>query len=1260
MFSKITRRHLLSALFVFSQVFFLDAQSNWERDAAFGPGGVLRIGGGREQERIGSMAVLPDGKILAAGRYGDDHSFILVRYLPNGQIDPTFGQNGKTYVPVSPQPDHAREIIVMADGRFMLGVNIESFQGAGVFGLMRFMPDGQPDNSFGINGLVTSNASPDLDHHLNSIARQPDGKILVAGATNLDSGDESEQSVTLYRFTTAGYPDNSFGFGGMVRLTYPGEKLEFNAVDFLSDGRIVAAGSNADRIIVARFMNDGGIDSTFGVDGVKFLQYSAAGKTRCEGVRVLPDEKVLLGAWCTEYWLNNGAIAIRLQSNGSLDPDFHNNGMSFIHCSYQLNATSMALQSDGKMVIVAAGLDFDPAPATAVFRFRADGAPDSSFAQYGAWVSPIGQRESALYTVWPLAGGKILAAGAATHHIDMDFALLRLGNDGVPDAGFGQGGLVCTDFGWGHDRPAFIRHRPEDKVLLASNAQASAGYVFVQEKCALDQFLSDGSHDPGFGNNGRDSFPGGNIKSLIFQPDGKILVGTDAYWDGQNKPAALFRRLATGGADSSFHHNGRVDSLFSPHNSTNLIQIGVLTSGKIIVAGSALRPGTSRDYILTCLTPDGSRDSSFGVNGFVLVDYGNKLDEVFGMLVRPDDRILLAGTSWNAGAGEKDVVFLQFFYEGTPDHNWGQNGVVFADYQANVEERVTAMTSSPDGKLLVAAELQQSADDSQYDHLVARYLPDGSPDPAFGSAGKTLLPIAGPHEALRDIRQIQLLSAGRFATTERYFASQANTDSFAVRLQRFNANGVPDTGFAAVDLIADSYGPQFDHFTFEFQPDAGVLRMAGSNIFDADLNRDIHFAQYRTSVSCLPLVVETAAGKRLDGVDVSILPTKQLPDCQPNLIKTQCDDATLCLCGKDSLIVVPYRNDNPLNGVSTYDMVLMSRHILGIEALNSPFKIIAADVNQSKSVTTFDIVETRKLILGIYQNLPNTSSWRFVRQDYVFPNPANPFAHPFPERDTLIVFDPASRSAFRATKTGDVNESHFSACDNFGSGAEARNACAFTGVFCPAEAGAVFSVPITLACDLDCAAWQAGLRFDPEILELLAAEPLDMEGLTSEHFGLARAPEGELRVLWFSEEGRSNTIPAGKKLFNLVFRAKKAVSGKNLLAADDTVLECRAFDANGTPQQLTFEETAPCPQTAAGAWYVAPNPATATVCLIPGAAAQAGEWLVWDPKGRLVARRNTTGQGTCLPEAATWPAGLYSWRFSGADGATETGKFLKQ
>ncbi|MEZ4917493.1 MAG: hypothetical protein R2792_00180 [Saprospiraceae bacterium] len=66
----------------------------------------------------------------------------------------------------------------------------------------------------------------------------------------------------------------------------------------------------------------------------------------------------------------------------------------------------------------------------------------------------------------------------------------------------------------------------------------------------------------------------------------------------------------------------------------------------------------------------------------------------------------------------------------------------------------------------------------------------------------------------------------------------------------------------------------------------------------------------------------------------------------------------------------PYKNDDPLNGVSTYDLVLISKSILGLEPLSQPWQQTAADINNSGSVTTFDIVEGRKLILGIYSEFP--------------------------------------------------------------------------------------------------------------------------------------------------------------------------------------------------------------------------------------------------------------------------------------------------
>ena len=96
-------------------------------------------------------------------------------------------------------------------------------------------------------------------------------------------------------------------------------------------------------------------------------------------------------------------------------------------------------------------------------------------------------------------------------------------------------------------------------------------------------------------------------------------------------------------------------------------------------------------------------------------------------------------------------------------------------------------------------------------------------------------------------------------------------------------------------------------------------------------------------------------------------------------------------------VVTPEKNVDPLNGVTTYDLVLISQHILQIDTLDSPYKIIAADANNSGSVSTLDLVELRKLILFIESGFPNNTSWRFVDAEYVFPNPLNPWETSFPE-----------------------------------------------------------------------------------------------------------------------------------------------------------------------------------------------------------------------------------------------------------------------
>ena len=119
--------------------------------------------------------------------------------------------------------------------------------------------------------------------------------------------------------------------------------------------------------------------------------------------------------------------------------------------------------------------------------------------------------------------------------------------------------------------------------------------------------------------------------------------------------------------------------------------------------------------------------------------------------------------------------------------------------------------------------------------------------------------------------------------------------------------------------------------------------------------------------------------------------------------------------------VTPSLNKDILNGVTTMDIVLITRHILGMNTLNSPYKLIAADVNSSKSVTTMDLVQLRRVILGLETRFTGNSSWRFVDAAYRFPNPANPWQFNLPEVASVNNLVGNVTTNFVAIKVGDVN-----------------------------------------------------------------------------------------------------------------------------------------------------------------------------------------------------------------------------------------------
>ncbi|TXF89917.1 T9SS type A sorting domain-containing protein [Neolewinella aurantiaca] len=130
----------------------------------------------------------------------------------------------------------------------------------------------------------------------------------------------------------------------------------------------------------------------------------------------------------------------------------------------------------------------------------------------------------------------------------------------------------------------------------------------------------------------------------------------------------------------------------------------------------------------------------------------------------------------------------------------------------------------------------------------------------------------------------------------------------------------------------------------------------------------------------------------------------------------------------------PYHNDDPVNGLSTFDISLVSDYLTQNEDTElSPYQLIAADANNSRAITILDLIEIREILLGINDGFDNNTSWRFVPADYDFPNPGNPWQEQFPEMTVITNLTGARSADFVAVKVGDVNGSA-TPTQNFGPG----------------------------------------------------------------------------------------------------------------------------------------------------------------------------------------------------------------------------------
>jgi len=266
--------------------------------------------------------------------------------------------------------------------------------------------------------------------------------------------------------------------------------------------------------------------------------------------------------------------------------------------------------------------------------------------------------------------------------------------------------------------------------------------------------------------------------------------------------------------------------------------------------------------------------------------------------------------------------------------------------------------------------------------------------------------------------------------------------------------------------------------------------------------------------------------------------------------------------------IAPQLDKNHLNGVSTFDLVLIQKHILNVVALNSPYKMIAADVNNSKSITTLDLIALRKLILNIDQTFQNNTSWRFVDATYKFPTASNPWAAAFPEVVSVNDLAANTTANFVAIKVGDVNAS---ATVSSATAAEVRTAgtMEINAADAALKAGQEYSVEFNAADLKGVQGYQFALNLDKSKVELVDI----VYGVAkAENFGVF-ANEGIITTSW-NQAGLATAMAKQGALFTLVLRAKADAQLSSALSLNRIVAP-EAYNGNDQLDlALTFNKAA--------------------------------------------------------------------------------------
>lgn len=392
-------------------------------DTTFNGNGKVLTAFGEFNSSVNSLAIQPDGRIIAAGAVFNhvDSQFGLTRYNTDGSLDTTFGMGGKVVSDFSVSKMSLNSIVLQSDGKIIGGGIIYNNYTDAQFVLARYNSNGTLDTTFETDGIIIGSS-----FHISSVILQSDGKIIVAGFSFVGSS----RNFQMYRYNNGGDVDTSFGVSGIVTTPIGGKDFAHD-VALQTDGKIILSGAshnssgeyNSDFAIV-RYHVNGTLDTTFGTSGIKIIDIDDIDEAR--SVKIQTDGKIVLTGWS---YSSSGSPyfykIMRLLANGNLDTNFGTDGTVITPVSFGVSSESIEIQNDGK-IISAGSYSNGGYNDIAMTRHDINGDLDPTFGVNGIVITPFSTTCQA--NSLALSAGRIIVggeAGTTGGTYSPDFAVLR-------------------------------------------------------------------------------------------------------------------------------------------------------------------------------------------------------------------------------------------------------------------------------------------------------------------------------------------------------------------------------------------------------------------------------------------------------------------------------------------------------------------------------------------------------------------------------------------------------------------------------------------------------------------------------------------------------------------------------------------------------------------------------------------------------------------------------------------------------------------